>query len=125
MSPISTTEPYTVSLKAGRPRAPAGPLAMDAMRSPSERTLAVAAIGATADGTEAVTAVPLARAIATSKVASAKVETTAGHAAAVKSPAAGTTAATTGETAAAMTATTADAKTNRSSTIGQARLQGL
>ena len=59
---------------------------MDAMRSRSERTLAIITIEATAEGTEAMTAVPFAKAIATSEAVSDKVETTAGQVAADKTP---------------------------------------
>ena len=59
---------------------------MDAMRSRSERTLAIVTIEATADGTEANTAAPLAKAIATSEAVNDKVETNAGQVAADKTP---------------------------------------
>ena len=74
------------------------------MRSRSERTLAIVTIEATADGTEAKTAVPLAKAIATSEAISDKVEPTAGQVAADKTPAVGITTAISEETAAALEA---------------------
>ena len=61
------------------------------MRSPSERTIAIETIEATAEWTEAMMAVPFAKAIAMSKAISDKVETTAGQVATDKTPAAGTT----------------------------------
>jgi len=81
--------------------------AADAMRSPSERMVTTTAIEATIDGTEAVMAVPLTRAIATSEAATAMVETTADQATAAKSLAVGTINATISETATKISVTSA------------------
>jgi hypothetical protein len=90
---------------------------MDTMMGRSERMLAIVTIEAAAEGTEAMTAVPFAKAIAMSEAVSDKVEATAGQVAADKTPAVGITIAISEETAAARTAAmrsqTSTAQTSR------------